>query len=385
MTIIEAIKEVMRRNSHAMTTKEAYQQIIENELYKFKAADPVHIVNSQIRRHCKGIPEQKSYSTTKHFMLIGDNKYYFIDPPETISEIKKIISKEYFLPKINFAKPIYSPDILDGNIEFKAKVLKEWFISEYDVLCEKNSSEQEERVYVDVLDGPYETLDVLKDEFASIIPLNLIAKVAGEIENKFKCKEWSKIPKDNDIAEYFIENLNTEFYDNFKLAIESIKLLSHQSPLLKEDFQQSLDRMLYVHIITAMESYLSDAFTNVVLSDELNVRKLVEKTPELWTRTLNLGDIFLRLDSLNSEVQKYLMELIYHRLDKVRELYRHTLNIQFPEDLSSIFKAIINRHDIIHRNGKRKDGSTLTITSEDVSFLLDEVTSFVKEVDKQLK
>ena len=385
MTIIEAIKEVMRRNSHAMTTKEAYQQIIENELYKFKAADPVHIVNSQIRRHCKGIPEQKSYSTTKHFMLIGDNKYYFIDPPETISEIKKIISKEYFLPKINFAKPIYSPDILDGNIEFKAKVLKEWFISEYDVLCEKNSSEQEERVYVDVLDGPYETLDVLKDEFASIIPLNLIAKVAGEIENKFKCKEWSKIPKDNDIAEYFIENLNTEFYDNFKLAIESIKLLSHQSPLLKEDLQQSLDRMLYVHIITAMESYLSDAFTNVVLSDELNVRKLVEKTPELWTRTLNLGDIFLRLDSLNSEVQKYLMELIYHRLDKVRELYRHTLNIQFPEDLSSIFKAIINRHDIIHRNGKRKDGSTLTITSEDVSFLLDEVTSFVKEVDKQLK
>jgi hypothetical protein len=75
MTIIEAIKEVMRRKGYAMTTKEAYQQIIENELYKFKAADPVHIVNSQIRRYCKGIPEQKSYSTTKHFMLVGDNNY----------------------------------------------------------------------------------------------------------------------------------------------------------------------------------------------------------------------------------------------------------------------------------------------------------------------
>lgn len=385
MTIIEAIKEVMRRKGHAMTTKEAYQQIIENDLYKFKAAYPVHIVNSQIRRHCKGIPEQKSYSTTKHFILVGDNKYYFIDPPETISEIKKTISKEYFLPKIDCAKPIHSQDILNGNIGFKTRVLKEWFISEYEVLCETNSSGQEEGVYVDVLDGPYETLDVLNDEFTNVIPLNIIAKVAGEIEKEFKCKEWSKIPKDNDIDEYFIENLNTEFYDNFKLAIESIKLLSHQSPVLKEELQQSLNRMLYVNIITAMESYLSDAFTNVVLSNELNVRRLVEKTPELRTRTLNLGDIFLRLDSLNSEVQKYLMELIYHRLDKVRELYSHTLNIKFPEDLSSIFKAIINRHDIIHRNGKRKDGSTLTITSEDVSFLLNEVTSFVKEVDKQLK
>ncbi len=385
MTIIEAIKEVMRRKGHPMTTKEAYQQIIENDLYKFKAADPVNIVNSQIRRHCKGIPEQKSYSTTKHFILVADNKYYFIDPPETIYEINKIIYKEYFLPKINPSKPIYSQDILDGTINFQTRVLKEWFISEYEPLSERNPSDQEEGGYVYVLDGPYETLDVLKDEFANIISVNILSKVAGEIENELKCKEWSKIPKDNDIDEYFIENLNTEFYDNFQVAIRSIELLSHQSPVLKEELQQSLNRMLYVNIITAMESYLSDAFTNVVLSNELNVRRLVEKTPELRTRTLNLGDIFLRLDSLNSEVQKYLMELIYHRLDKVRELYRHTLNINFPEDLSSIFKAIINRQDIIHRNGKRKDGTTLTITSEDVSFLLNEVTSFVKEVDKQLR
>jgi hypothetical protein len=249
----------------------------------------------------------------------------------------------------------------------------------------RDSYEQKEGVYVDVLDGSYETLDVLNDEFANIITLDIIAKVAGEIENGFKCKEWSKIPKDNDIDEYFIENLNTEFHDNFKVAIRSIELLSHQAPVLKEELQQSLNRMLYVNIITAMESYLSEAFTHVVLSDELNVRKLVEKTPELQSRPLKLGDIFLRIDSLESEVQKYLMELIYHRLDKVRELYRHTLNIKFPEDLSSIFKAIINRHDIIHRNGKRKDGSTLTITSEDVSFLLNEVTSFIKEVDKQLR
>lgn len=385
MTIIEAIKEVMRRKGHAMTTKEAYQQIIENDLYKFKAADPVHIVNSQIRRHCKGIPEQKSYSTTKHFELAGENKYYFIDPPETISEIKKIIPKEYFLPNIDRANPIYSQDILNGNLKFKTRVLKEWFISEYEALCERSSYDQEEGVYVDVLDGPYETLDVLNDEFANIICLDIIAKVSGEIENEFKCKEWSKIPKDNDIDEYFIENLNTEFYDNFKIALRSIELLSHQSPVLKEELQQSLNRMLYGNIITAMESYLSDAFTHVVLSDELKIRRLVEKTPELQNRTLKLGEIFLRLDSLKSEVQKYLMELIYHRLDKVRELYYHTLNIKFPEDLSSIFKAIINRHDIVHRNGKRKDGSTLTITSEDVSFLLSEVTSFIKEIDKQLR
>jgi len=235
------------------------------------------------------------------------------------------------------------------------------------------------------LDGPYEALDVLSNEFSDIVSSTIILKVSKEIEDDLSCKEWSKIPKDDDIDEYFIENLNTEFYKNFEAAVKSIEKLSKQSPNLKDELEQALNRMLYGHIITAMESYLSDAFITTVLSDEKSVKKLVEKAPELRTRTLNLGEIFLRFDSLRDEVQIYLMDLAYHRLDKVRELYYHTLSIDFPKNLSIIFKAILNRHDIVHRNGKRKDGSALNITSNDIDLLLKEVTAFIREVDKQLR
>lgn len=72
MTIIEAIKTVMREVAHPLTAREAYAAIVEKSLYVFHAKDPQHIVLMQIRRHCVGI-DFPSASSTKHFELHGDN------------------------------------------------------------------------------------------------------------------------------------------------------------------------------------------------------------------------------------------------------------------------------------------------------------------------
>jgi restriction system protein len=80
MTIIEAIKEVMRRQGTAMTVPEIYDVIIAADLYTFHADNPQHIVSSQIRRHCAGL-DFPSSSQTKHFTIREDNKYYFLENP----------------------------------------------------------------------------------------------------------------------------------------------------------------------------------------------------------------------------------------------------------------------------------------------------------------
>lgn len=78
MTIIEAIKLVMRKSGKPLTAREAYNEIVARSLYSFQAKDPKHIVLMQIRRHCSGI-EFPSASPTKHFQIIGDNTYIPID------------------------------------------------------------------------------------------------------------------------------------------------------------------------------------------------------------------------------------------------------------------------------------------------------------------
>lgn len=80
MTIVEAIKEAMAAAGHPLTIQELYARIISGDLYTFHAENPMGVVTSQIRRHCKGL-DFPSASDTKHFEFCGDNRYFYLDKP----------------------------------------------------------------------------------------------------------------------------------------------------------------------------------------------------------------------------------------------------------------------------------------------------------------
>lgn len=65
-----------------MTVSEVYDAIVSANLYTFKADKPVHIVRSQIRRHCKDL-DFPSSSGTKHFQMLQNGKYYLLQTPIT--------------------------------------------------------------------------------------------------------------------------------------------------------------------------------------------------------------------------------------------------------------------------------------------------------------
>lgn len=64
-----------------MTVSEVYDAIVSANLYTFKADKPVHIVRSQIRRHCKDLDFPSS--STKHFEILQNGKYYLLEIPVT--------------------------------------------------------------------------------------------------------------------------------------------------------------------------------------------------------------------------------------------------------------------------------------------------------------
>lgn len=74
MTIIEAIKKILRQKNTPLTIKQIYEYILEKKLYAFSAKDPKSVVRGQIRKHCVGI-EFPTANPVKHFILIGKNKY----------------------------------------------------------------------------------------------------------------------------------------------------------------------------------------------------------------------------------------------------------------------------------------------------------------------
>lgn len=43
------------------------------------------------------------------------------------------------------------------------------------------------------------------------------------------------------------------------------------------------------------------------------------------------------------------------------------------------------RHDLVHRNGKTKEGSEIKINKEDIKFVIEKTRDFIKFIDDQLK
>lgn len=131
MRIVDALIEVLKDNE-GLTNKEAYQKIIERNLYKFGAKEPEAVVNTKLRRHCVGL-EFPSASPVKYFKIVGKkgkrNLYGLadeeMDERESATEDKseKTSADEDFLPeeKIDFTYLFYKSrlkrQILDRIID----------------------------------------------------------------------------------------------------------------------------------------------------------------------------------------------------------------------------------------------------------------------------
>jgi restriction system protein len=52
-TITWAIANVLQKANRPLAAREIYELIVADDLYSFKAENPIHVVYTQIRRHCE--------------------------------------------------------------------------------------------------------------------------------------------------------------------------------------------------------------------------------------------------------------------------------------------------------------------------------------------
>ncbi|PSH04040.1 MAG: restriction endonuclease [Acidobacteria bacterium] len=88
ITIVQAIEQVIRERGRALTIIEIHDAIVAQHLYEFKADNPVHIVGSQVRRHCLGL-DFPSAAPNKLFKTLGAGKYDVLEAPIRQRERKR--------------------------------------------------------------------------------------------------------------------------------------------------------------------------------------------------------------------------------------------------------------------------------------------------------
>lgn len=192
--------------------------------------------------------------------------------------------------------------------------------------------------------------------------------------------------KNNELEEYFAESLrdNSDYYFYFKKSIANLnKLLSIE--LYNKDLHKTLDRMIFSKLITTMETYLSNAFIFTIMNNDDYIKKLLITTKHFKSKKYTIKEVIeWELSSVKKKVEKYLLSIMWHNIWVVKPMFKNVLNIEFPEVVKDIHEAILIRHDIVHRNGKSKDGSEIILKKEDVFKEIKNVELLIKEIDQQL-
>lgn len=267
--------------------------------------------------------------------------------------------------------------------EAKLEEMREWFYANYEDPAERTPYMTSEGGYIWIWGGPYDAREELEANFGHEVPEDLIDELVEELNSE--CFEWAPTPKPEDYDDEFFSGLEEEvadFYGNFRKAIENVQTLLDAN--LDPEPQQYLYRLLFVNVITAMETYLSDAFINTVMPDSALVQKLVETSPEFKKEKISLSEIFKTMATIEDQATKYLSEISWHHLQRVKPMYKDTLGIDFPKDLGGIYKAVLTRHDIVHRNGKTTENKEVNVNANDVNDLIAAVQAFVSHINEKL-
>lgn len=173
--------------------------------------------------------------------------------------------------------------------------------------------------------------------------------------------------------------------DNLKVFIAELDNLSklNEVKLETNPLTGILKRQIYIGIVGSLETYLSDTFIDLVYSDQRYLRKFVETYPEFSKRKFEMKDIFGAYEDLSDTAKNVMLDVIYHDLVKVREMYTKTFDLEFPS-IREPMKCVKIRHDLVHRNGKTKDQHFITVNQANIKSSIEVIKSFVQELAEKI-
>ncbi len=274
-------------------------------------------------------------------------------------------------------------DLAEMDAVDQRNVMREWFLDNYEDPAQSLPYESREGGYIWIDGGPYDAHNELYETFGGIVPEHIIVELGNVLQTE--CFQWAaqiNLSDDDPYIGFDSTVESTDYLNEYRLAMKSNrKLLDIDVP---ESIRDTFYGMVFVNLITIMETYLSDTFIGLVRCYDKFLRKFVESTPEFKQRRFSLAEIYDSLDGISKTTEEYLNGVVWHRLWVVRHMYRDTLDVSFPDHLDYIFRAVDVRHALVHRNGKIK-GKHVDITKERVQKLAGEIDDFICSIAEQIE
>jgi len=294
-------------------------------------------------------------------------------------------------PRFTIGNKSYRLDSLRyKSKEKRAELIRDWFFERYEDPANSTPYNSAEGGYLYIWGGPYDALEVLSAEFEPWLDIAAIEEIADELE--LSHMEWERIPTEEDHLSYYDDFM--EYQSNYLLAFNTS--ISNTRDLLEiqvvGDTERHLLGLIHVSIITALETYLLDAFMNTLSVSSVFMSNFVSRSTDFKSGNMEKAlllkgpeQIQIIIDEIEKNAKNHLKALLWHNLDSVRTNYGKAFGIKFPRDnIDALKKAVSIRHDLVHRNGRTTDDQQVTITRESITELLTQVEGLVVELEREI-
>jgi len=222
--------------------------------------------------------------------------------------------------------------------------------------------------------------------FSPDSPKEILDKIHGlDSDNQVRISPFDDYEENFDDYEEQYDAIisNKHFYLSFQTELSNIRKLN-ELKIDDAELLKILKRQLYIAGIGTLETFLSETFVNLTDENEECFKRFLKTYPEFQKRKVTLDNILDAHESIKNTAHKIMLDVIYHNLDKVQKMYESTFRIEFP-DIEELAECVGVRHDLVHRNGKNKNGDTVEITKEMIQELLVKINQFVQDISDELE
>ena len=168
------------------------------------------------------------------------------------------------------------------------------------------------------------------------------------------------------------ENGSSIIHKNFIEELNELKEIEEKTSINKT---YMINRMSYAYAVTLLEAFLGDTAKSLITENEIFFKNSW-KINELKKARYSLE--FLATNDIDAKglAAKELSNILYHNIPKVKKIFEIILGSRIDIDISELEKIMSIRHDIVHRNGKTKEGETLYLNNENVSGMISHIEKF---------
>lgn len=265
-----------------------------------------------------------------------------------------------------------SPSVQNSLISIYPEVAKEWhYEKNFPLTPEKITKASGKKVWWQCKSNP-------EHEWAAI--------VRNRTTLKSKCPICDKEIKVMRLKGYMLEDSTdlSEHYKLFMKALFTIETLIKEAQFSQLNYNKAFLRLTFSSIIASLEAYLADYFYEQVMSSEQLMDKLFIHSEEFQKKRFNIKEVLGFQKAKCDKAKRFIHNIIWHRINVVEDLYSKILFISFDRDLTDRIRGYIAiRHDIVHRNGRDKDGCICSVTKEEISNCISDVKKLVENIERK--